>query len=125
MVPLWELAPRMLPCEPQSQVVPYLWRWTDIAPLAHRSAKLVPIECGGERRVIAFMNPGLGGKWAATHTLWTGVQILLPGETAPAHRHSPASIRFIIQDRGGPIPLSKGIAASWALGISFLPYPGP
>jgi len=28
------------------------------------------------------------------------VQILLPGETAPAHWHSPAAIRFIIQGKG-------------------------
>jgi gentisate 1,2-dioxygenase len=69
LVPLWEIAPRLLPREPQPQASPYLWRWADIAPLAHRSAKLVPIERGGERRVIAFMNPGLGGKWAATSTL--------------------------------------------------------
>jgi gentisate 1,2-dioxygenase len=50
--------------------------------------------------VIVFMNPGLGGKWAATSTLWAGVQILLPGETTPAYRHSPAAIRFIIQGQG-------------------------
>jgi gentisate 1,2-dioxygenase len=62
LVSLWEIAPQLLPREPQPQAVPYLWRWADIAPLAHRSAKLVPIERSGERRVIAFMNPGLGGK---------------------------------------------------------------
>jgi gentisate 1,2-dioxygenase len=100
MVPLWKIAPRLLPREPQPQAIPYLWRWPEIASLAHRAARLVPIERGGERRVIAFMNPGLGGKWAATSTLWAGVQILLPGETAPAHRHSPAAIRFIIQGKG-------------------------
>jgi gentisate 1,2-dioxygenase len=50
--------------------------------------------------VIAFMNPGLGRKQEATSTLWAGVQILLPGETAPAHRHLPSAIRFIIQGKG-------------------------
>jgi gentisate 1,2-dioxygenase len=62
LVPLWEIALRLLPREPPPQALPYLWRWADIAPLAQRSAKLVPIERGGERWVIAFMNPGLGGK---------------------------------------------------------------
>jgi gentisate 1,2-dioxygenase len=75
-----------MPRKPQPQAIPYLWRWADIAQLAHRAAKLVPIERGGERRVIAFMNPGLGGNWAATSTLWAGVQILLPSETAPSHQ---------------------------------------
>ncbi len=124
LVPLWEIAPQLLPREPQLQAIPYLWRWVDIAPLAHRSAKLVPIERGGECRVIAFMNPGLGGKWAATSTLWAGVQILLPGETAPAHRHSPAAIRFIIQGTRGPIPQWKGLSASWAQATWCSSHPG-
>lgn len=68
-MPPWEIAPRLLPSEPQPQAIPSL-------------------------------NPGLGGKWAATSTLWAGVQILLPGETAPVHRHSPAAIRFIIRRKG-------------------------
>lgn len=100
LVPLWEIASELLPREPMPKVIPYLWHWSDLAPLAHQAARLVPIERGGERRVLALMNPGLGGKWAATYTLWAGVQILLPGEIAPAHRHSPAAIRFIIQGQG-------------------------
>src|SRR5215813_6174979 len=97
---LYEIALWLLPCEPQPQAILYLWRWANIASLAQRSPKLVLIERGGERRVIAFMNPGLGGKWAATSILWVEVQILLPGEIVPAHRHWPAAIRFIIQGKG-------------------------
>jgi gentisate 1,2-dioxygenase len=62
LVPLWEIAPRLLPREPQPQAIPYLWRWADIVPLTHPSAKLIPIERGGERRVIAFMPPGFWGQ---------------------------------------------------------------
>jgi len=72
-VPLWEITPQLLPREPRPQAIPYLWRWVDIVPLAHLSAKLVPIERSVERRVIALMNPSLGGEWAATSTLWVSV----------------------------------------------------
>jgi gentisate 1,2-dioxygenase len=47
--------------------------------------------------VLALVNPGLGGKLAATHTLWGAVQIVMPGEIAPCHRHTASAIRFIIE----------------------------
>jgi gentisate 1,2-dioxygenase len=52
------------------------------AMLSTQPFTLVPIERGGERRVIASMNPGLGGTWAATSRLWAGALILLASETA-------------------------------------------
>jgi gentisate 1,2-dioxygenase len=97
---LWTVTADLLPREPKTRVLPWLWRWKELSALALRAGELVPIERGGERRVLALVNPGLGGKYAATHTLWGAVQILLPGETAPAHRHTPAAIRFILQGEG-------------------------
>ena len=97
LVPLWNITQDALPAEPQSPVKPYLWRWADLRRLAHRAGDLVPIERGGERRVLGLVNPGLGGKHAATRTLWAAVQIVKPGEIAPCHRHSPSAIRFIIE----------------------------
>lgn len=47
--------------------------------------------------MLALVIPGLGGKPAATHTLWAAVQIVKPGEIAPCHRHTPSIIRFIIE----------------------------
>lgn len=97
---LWTVTADLLPREPKTKVLPWLWRWKELSTLALRAAELVSIERGGERRVLALVNPGLGGKYATTHTLWGAVQILLPGETAPAHRHTPAAIRFILQGEG-------------------------
>ncbi len=97
LVPLWKVTARLLPSEPKTKVSPYLWKWSDLRRLAHRAGELVPIERGGERRVLGLVNPGLGGKYAATHTLWAAVQIVKPGEIAPCHRHTAAAIRFIIE----------------------------
>jgi gentisate 1,2-dioxygenase len=49
---------------------------------------------------MQLFNPGLNGQWATTNTLIAAVQVLLPGEVARAHRHSPAAIRFIIEGDG-------------------------
>lgn len=97
LIPLWKVTAKLLPPQPQTKVLPYLWKWSDLRRMAYHAADLVPIERGGERRVLAFVNPGLQGKYAATHTLWGAVQIVLPGEIAPCHRHSASAIRFIIE----------------------------
>ncbi len=73
LVPLWNITSDLLSREPRTRVLPYLWRWAELAPLAQQAAELVPIERGGERRVLGFINPGLGGKYATTYTLWAGV----------------------------------------------------
>lgn len=97
LIPLWRVTERLLPPEPQTQVHPYLWKWSDLRRMAQRAGKLVPLGRGGERRVLGLRNPGLGGKYAATHTLWAAVQIVQPGEIAPCHRHTASAIRFIIE----------------------------
>src|SRR6266508_143233 len=97
LAPLWPVTAQLLPPEPKTKVKPFLWHWSDLRRMAYRAGELVPIERGGERRVLALVNPGLGGKPAATHTLWGAVQIVMPGEIAPCHRHTASAIRFIIE----------------------------
>lgn len=97
LAPLWPVTAQLLPSEPQTKVQAHLWRWSELRPMMLRAGELVPLERGGERRVLALVNPGLGGKLAATHTLWGAVQIVMPGEIAPCHRHTASAIRFIIE----------------------------
>ena len=96
---LWNVTARMMTREPQPRIQPYLWRWKALRALILRAGELTPIE-KAERRVLGLINPGLKDKYAATETLWAAVQLILPGENAPAHQHSAAAIRFIIEGRG-------------------------
>jgi len=84
---------------PRPRALPFLWHWADIEPLLMQAGALVTPDRGVERRILRLANPGVAGK-TSTHTLSTAVQLLLPGECAPAHRHSPAAIRFIMQGQG-------------------------
>ena len=97
MYGLWELAGLMTP-HPRPEAIPYQWKWSLLSEVARRSASAVPV--GDERRAMQLFNPGLNGQWATTSTLIAAVQVLLPGEVARAHRHTPAAIRFIIQGNG-------------------------
>ena len=94
---LWEIASQMTP-HPRPEAVPYQWKWSLLEKVIRESAAAVPV--GDERRAMQLFNPGLNGQWATTSTLIAAVQVLLPGETARAHRHSPAAIRFIMQGNG-------------------------
>lgn len=98
--PLWTQTRDLMTPSPRGGGVPYLWRWDTLRALAERSGDLIPVERGGERRVLALANPGLGGLPYATSTLWGAVQFLGAGETAPAHRHSPGAVRFVMQGEG-------------------------
>jgi len=94
---LWEIASQMTP-HPRPEAVPYQWKWSLLERVVKESSVAVPV--GDERRAMQLFNPGLNGQWATTSTLIAAVQVLLPGETARAHRHSPAAIRCIMQGNG-------------------------
>ncbi|WP_049578756.1 cupin domain-containing protein [Streptomyces sp. SBT349] len=98
--PLWTITEQLLTPTPRPRAVPWLWRSSAMRPLAERAIRLVPVERGGERRVLSLTNPGLGGRPYAAGTLWGAIQCLGPRETAPAHRHSPGAIRFVIEGEG-------------------------
>jgi gentisate 1,2-dioxygenase len=97
MYGLWELASQMTP-HPEPQSIPYMWSRPIIQQVIEQSGQAVPV--GEERRAMQLFNPGLDGRWATTNTLVAAVQVLLPGEVARAHRHTPTAIRFIMQGAG-------------------------
>ena len=76
-----------------------LWRWAEIEPLVRRSPEFMKPGRGAERRIIRLDNPGVPER-TATHTISVAVQYLLPGEVAPAHRHTPNAVRFMLHGEG-------------------------
>lgn len=112
--PLWEMR-GLLTKTPAVSTIPYRWSAGELYKLAERSGELVPIDRGGDRRVLALSNPGLDGAPYISSTLWAAVQFLQPGELAPAHRHSPSALRFILDGEGvytvldgDPVTMSRG-----------------
>jgi gentisate 1,2-dioxygenase len=94
---LWELASQMTP-RPAPRAIPYLWPSSLLEALVRDAGEAVPV--GEERRALQLFNPGLDGRWATTNTMIAAVQLLLPGEVARAHRHTPTAIRFIMAGEG-------------------------
>jgi gentisate 1,2-dioxygenase len=93
---LWSLQRKIMPDVPLPSTLPWLWKWDTVLPLAKRAGEIITIERGGDRRVLALANPGLNGLPFTSTTLWGAIQFLGPGESAPAHRHTPSAIRFVM-----------------------------
>jgi len=86
----------------EGPVVPYqpaYWSGDDIGAFIKEAGELVQPGPDAQRRVLVLANPGVPFK-SATHTLFGNVQMVLPGEVAPSHRHTSSAIRFIMQGEG-------------------------
>lgn len=101
LVPLWPSLRALLPPgTPRPQTRPTHWSYEALRPLLLRAGALTPIE-KAERRVLVLANPGHGlDRMQASAAMYLGMQLLLPGEWAPAHRHTPNAVRMIVEGEG-------------------------
>lgn len=101
LVPLWPSLRGVMPPEkPRPQTKPTMWSYQQIKPLLLEAGKLTPIE-KAERRVLVLANPGHGlEKMQASPAIYLGMQLLLPNEWAPSHRHTPNAVRMIVEGGG-------------------------
>ena len=94
--PLWEVLHALVPQKPASPCVPALWKYEQVRPYLIRAGELITAE-EAIRRVLILENPALRGQRCVTQSLFAGLQMILPGEVAPSHRHTQSALRFIVE----------------------------
>lgn len=94
---LWTI-PGTEATEPTLDEIPYVWRAKEIYPLLHEATELIDLGEDADRRALNGSNPKR--VFGASHNLVAGYQMVMPGETAPAHRHTPSAIRLLLQGSG-------------------------
>ena len=101
LVPLWpNLRAVLPPHKPRLQTRATHWPYKTLRPLLLQAGELAPIE-KAERRVLVLANPGHGpDKMQASAAMYLGMQLLLPGEWAPSHRHTPNAVRMVVEGTG-------------------------
>src|SRR3989475_2965051 len=99
MAPLWKVMKNVVTKEPLTRCVPVVWHFNDVKALVMESGGLISAE-EAQRRVLILENPAMRGESKATNTLFAGIQMILPGEVAPAHRHVSSAIRFVLDGEG-------------------------
>ncbi len=101
LVPLWPNMRAVLPYQVPSRRTQTLnWDYESVRPLLLQAGELTPME-KAERRVLVLANPGHGlNNMQATPSIYLGLQLILPGENAPNHRHTPNAVRIIVEGEG-------------------------
>lgn len=99
MTPLWEVLGALVPHQPRSPVQPHLWRYAELREQVMEAGHLISAE-EAERRVLILENPALRGQSCITQSLYAGLQLILPGEVAPAHRHTQSALRLVLDGEG-------------------------
>lgn len=99
LTPLWEVLHALVPPQPTTPCVPALWKYGDVRPFLMRAGAAITAE-EAIRRVLILENPALRGSSSITQSLYAGLQLILPGEVAPSHRHTQSALRFIVEGSG-------------------------
>ncbi len=97
--PLWEVLHSLVPPQPQPKCVPAMWKYADLRGPLLEAGDLISAK-EATRRVLILENPAFTGESRITNSLYAGVQLLKPGEVAPAHRHMQSALRFVLEGRG-------------------------
>ena len=99
LAPLWEVLHALVPPQPQSPCKPGYWNYQAIRPYIEEAGRAITAK-EAVRRVLVLENPGMRGRSCITRSLFCGLQLILPGEIAPSHRHTQSALRFIVEGSG-------------------------
>lgn len=96
---LWNVLGDLVTPAPRSACRAAAWQFADIRRFMLEAGGLITAT-EAERRVLVLENPGLRGQSRVTTSLYAGVQLVMPGEVAPSHRHSQSALRFVLEGHG-------------------------
>lgn len=99
MTPLWEVLGALVPPQPRSPASAHLWRYRELRDQVMEAGRLISAE-EAERRVLVLENPSLRGQSCITQSLYAGLQLIMPGEVAPSHRHTQSALRLVLDGEG-------------------------
>jgi len=99
LTPLWEVLGSLVIPEPKSPCVAAHWAYDELRDYLLEAGALITAK-EAERRVLVLENPALRGNSSITQTLYCGLQVIMPGEVAPSHRHTQSALRYVIEGDG-------------------------
>lgn len=107
-------APQMW-AEPKSKYVPAVWRYADARAALDRACDFVSPE-QAERRNLILVNPIEDNIYPTCRNLVGAYQLVLPGETARSHRHSPNALRLVLDAGSDTFTIVNGVKVDVAEG---------
>lgn len=85
--------------EPRKNLQPARWSYATMKSVLDAAGRLVD-HAMADRRNVTLTNPAEGNIYPTVRSLVAAYQLIKPGETADAHRHTPAALRIILEGHG-------------------------
>ncbi len=91
--------------EPKKNFKPHRWSYAQAKGALDAAGRLINTELA-ERRNLVLHNPA--GDYATSRTIVAAYQMIMPGEKARSHRHTPNALRLIIDAEPGAYTVVNG-----------------
>jgi gentisate 1,2-dioxygenase len=86
---------------------PHRWSYVQAKAALDAAGRLINTGLA-ERRNLVLVNPTAGNIYATARTMMTAYQMLLPGERARTHRHTPNALRLVLDAGPGAYTIVDG-----------------
>ncbi|HUD88734.1 MAG TPA: cupin domain-containing protein [Xanthobacteraceae bacterium] len=100
IAPGWAKATPSLWPAPRKNFAPAHWKYEQARGALDAAGRLINTELAERRNLILF-NPATTNSYGTVRTLVSAYQMIMPGEWARAHRHTPNALRLIIDAEAG------------------------
>jgi gentisate 1,2-dioxygenase len=106
--PGWAKATPSLWPAPKKTFAPAHWRYEQARGALDAAGRLINTELAERRNLILF-NPAAENGYGTVRTLVAAYQMIMPGEWARAHRHTPNALRLILDSEPGTYTEVDGV----------------
>jgi gentisate 1,2-dioxygenase len=108
MGPGWNKPTPSLWAAPRKTLVPAHWAYEQARGALDAAGRLINTALA-ERRNLILVNPAEGNTYGTTRTLVVAYQMIMPGEWARVHRHTPNALRLILDAEPGTYTEVDGV----------------
>jgi len=104
----WNKPTPSLWTSPRKTFQPTHWSYAQARGALDAAGRLINTELAERRNLILF-NPAEGNTYATVRTLVAAYQMIMPGEWARVHRHTPNALRLILDAESGTYTEVDGV----------------
>jgi gentisate 1,2-dioxygenase len=108
IAPGWAKATPSLWASPRKTFAPAQWKYEQARGALDAAGRLINTELAERRNLILF-NPGAENSYGTVRTMVAAYQMIMPGEWARAHRHTPNALRLILDSEPGTYTEVDGV----------------
>ena len=106
--PGWAKATPSLWPAPKKNFAPAHWKYEQARGALDAAGRLINTELAERRNLILF-NPASGESYGTVRTMVAAYQMIMPGEWARSHRHTPNALRLILDSEPGTYTEVDGV----------------